>query len=208
MTLWAIVPVKPFGLAKSRLAPVLEPGQRVALSRAVLSQTLAILQQSPTVTRTLVVSRDPAVLSLARLYQANTVSESGQPELNAALRRAISVAQSFGASGVLVLPADLPQLTREDVTALIAPAGEDVAASIAPDRHHEGTNGVFVRPATLLDVSFGQGSFARHLAQLTARGIQPRIIERPGLQLDLDTPADWELFRAASPTALPALESS
>ena len=46
----------------------------------------------PAVTRTLVVSRDPAALSLARLYEATSVSESGQPELNAALRRAIEVA--------------------------------------------------------------------------------------------------------------------
>lgn len=208
MTLWAIVPVKPFGLAKSRLSPVLDPAQRVALSRAVLAQTLAILQQTPAVTRTLVVSRDPAVLSLARMYQANTVSESGQPELNAALRRAIQVARSFGASGVLVLPADLPQLTVEDVAALIPPASEDVAASIAPDRHRQGTNGVFVRPPQLLDVSFGVGSFERHLAQLRERGLSPRIIERPGLQLDLDTPDDWKLYRDAAPTVLPELGQS
>lgn len=202
MTLWAIVPVKPFGLAKSRLAPVLEPAQRVALSRAVLGQTLAILKQTPAVTRTLVVSRDPAVLALARLYQANTVSESGQPELNAALRRAIEVAQSLGASGILVLPADLPTLTVEDVAALIPPARDDVAASIAPDRHGQGTNGVFVRPPHLLSVSFGAGSFQRHLAQLRDRGVTPRVVERPGLQLDLDTPDDWHLYRAvASPVS-------
>lgn len=205
MTLWAIVPVKPFGLAKSRLAPVLEPTQRVALSRAVLAQTLAILQQTPAVTRTLVVSRDPAALSLARMYQANTVSESGQPELNAALRRAIQVARSFGASGVLVLPADLPTLTVDDVAAMIPPASEDEAASIAPDRHHQGTNGVFVRPPHLLDVSFGVGSFERHLAQLREHGLSPRIIERPGLQLDLDTPDDWDLYRSGAPTVLPEL---
>ncbi len=202
MTLWAIVPVKPFGLAKSRLAPVLEPPQRVALSRAVLAQTLGVLQNTPAVTRTLVVSRDPAVLSLARMYEANTVSESGQPELNAALRRAIEVARSFGASGVLVLPADLPLLSAEDVAALIAPANEDVAACLAPDRHHQGTNGVFVRPPQILEVSFGAGSFERHLKQLTWNGITPHIVERPGLQLDLDTPEDWELFRAGAPTVL------
>ncbi len=203
MTLWAIVPVKPFGLAKSRLAPVLEPAQRVALSRAVLGQTLAILKQTPSISRTLVVSRDPAVLSLARLYQANTVSESGQPELNAALRRAIEVAQSLGASGVLVLPADLPTLTVDDVAALIPPAREDVAASIAPDRHGQGTNGVFVRPPHLLNVSFGAGSFQRHLAQLRQKGVTPHIVERPGLQLDLDTPDDWAIYREAESSVLP-----
>ena len=63
----------------------------------------------------------PAVraLALARKAGARTVTEHGTPELNQALVRATMVAKEYGAVGVLVLPADLPLLSEEDIRNLI-----------------------------------------------------------------------------------------
>jgi 2-phospho-L-lactate guanylyltransferase len=63
----------------------------------------------------LVISRDQNVLALARSYGARTVKENGAPHLNVALARATAVAKNFSARGVLVVPADLPLLTSEDI---------------------------------------------------------------------------------------------
>ena len=40
MDLWTIIPVKPFGLGKSRLAPVLSAPERAALNRAMFEHVL------------------------------------------------------------------------------------------------------------------------------------------------------------------------
>ena len=66
MTLWAIVPVKPLAKGKTRLAGVLNPAERYALNRQMLEHLLSTLARVPEIERTLVVSRDSAVLALAR----------------------------------------------------------------------------------------------------------------------------------------------
>jgi len=94
MPLWAIVPVKPLRRGKSRLSPVLSEDERTALNQTLLTNTLKILSSVQQIDRIMVVSRDPAALTLARDFGARTVLENGNPELNTALRRASMVAKT------------------------------------------------------------------------------------------------------------------
>ena len=118
MTLWAIVPVKPLRYGKSRLAGTLTEDQRTELNRALLQHTLETLSELKEVDGVLVVSRDPHALTVARSHGARTVQENGQPQLNTALQRATVVAQVYATRGVLVLPADLPLIKKEDILEL------------------------------------------------------------------------------------------
>ena len=77
MTLWAIVPVKPFRRAKSRLASVLNEDEREALNRSLLQRTVETLMRVPEIAHVMVISRDPAALSLARVCGARTMLEDG-----------------------------------------------------------------------------------------------------------------------------------
>ena len=94
MTLWAIVPVKPLRRGKSRLSKVLSENERTILNQNMLVSTLKILSSVNRIDNILVVSRDPAALTLAREYGARTVLEDGSPELNTALSRARLVAKT------------------------------------------------------------------------------------------------------------------
>src|SRR5512134_1555831 len=163
MPIWAIVPVKPFREAKSRLATALSPDERAALSREFLAHTLQVLGQVRDIKGTLVVSRDSSALRLARRQGAYTVAESGTPELNLALARATDVSISFGADAVLILPSDLPLVMPEDVAALIGCCDGTGCVAIAPDRRREGTNALFIRPPRAIPYSFGPGSYERHV---------------------------------------------
>jgi 2-phospho-L-lactate guanylyltransferase len=196
MATWAIVPVKPFHTAKSRLAGVLSPMERAALSREFLAHALDVLGEVPEVTHRLVVSRDPAALALARPRGAHTITESGAPDLNQALQRATQAARASRAEAVLVLPTDLPWLAVSDVRAMLANDPDGPSAVIAPDRHESGTNALWMRPPGLLPFSFGPGSFRRHLALAASAGIRARICRLPGLSLDVDVPEDLALYRA------------
>ena len=49
MSVWAIIPVKPLGCAKSRLSPVLTPEQRFAFAEALLRNTLIKVLDVPEV---------------------------------------------------------------------------------------------------------------------------------------------------------------
>ncbi len=195
MTLWAIVPVKPLRRGKSRLAGTLNEDERTELNRALLQHTLETLSDLKEVDGVLVVSRDPNALTIARNHGARTVQEDGQPELNTALKRATIVAQVYATRGVLVLPADLPLITREDILTLIKRATEPPVVVIAPDRHGKGTNALLISPPGLIEYDFGGNSFQRHCELIKKAGARLEVVDLPSLGLDLDLPEDFELIK-------------
>jgi len=141
------------------------------------------------------VSRDPHALTIARNHGAKTVQEDGQPHLNTALARATVVAQVHAIRGVLILPADLPLLTPDDVLTLIDRAAKPPVVVIAPDRHGKGTNALLMVPAGQIEYDFGEGSFKRHCDRAIKSGARLEIVELPSLGLDLDLPEDLEMVR-------------
>jgi len=195
MTLWAIVPVKPLRRGKSRLAGTLNEDQRTALNRSLLQHTLETLSELKEVDGVLVVSRDPNALTIAREHGARTVQEDGQPELNTALKRATIVAQVYATRGILVLPADLPLITRDDILTLIKRAVEPPVVVIAPDRHGKGTNALLISPPGLIEYDFGENSFQRHCELIKKAGARLEVVDLPSLGLDLDVPEDFELIK-------------
>ena len=197
MSIWAIVPVKPLNLAKSRLEPVFSRAQREALATATLCHVLRVLTSSPALTGVLVVSRDSRALALARDCGANTVVESGAPELNAALARAMRATRALGATAALVLPADLPLLAAEDVDALVSlRCVDERRVVLSPDRHESGTNALLMCPPGVIAYAFGPGSFQAHQALAAEAGIAASVWRSPRLALDIDTPEDLACYRA------------
>jgi 2-phospho-L-lactate guanylyltransferase len=200
MTLWAIVPVKPLRRGKSRLAGTLNENERAELNQKLLIQTLTTLSSLKELDQVLVVSRDPHALTIARNHGAKTIQEDGQPQLNTALTRATVLAKVQAIQGVLILPADLPLLTKEDVLTLIDSAAKPPVVVIAPDRHKKGTNALLMVPPGLIDYEFGEDSFQKHCERVKKSGARLEIVELPSLGLDLDMPEDLELVRKMEST--------
>ena len=193
MALWAIVPVKPLRRGKSRLAGVLTPEERNDLNRRLLTHTLETLNAIPEIEQVLVISRDQAALSLAREHGARTVLENGAPELNVALARATIVVKNYATRGLLIVPADLPLISPEDVNAMLDIAVDPPVVVLAPDHRRQGTNALLVCPVGLIEYDFGPGSFQRHCERALQAGARLEILELPSLALDMDMPEDLEM---------------
>ncbi len=196
MALWAIVPVKPLQRGKSRLAGLFTTEERTDLNRQLLKNTLETLNNIPDIEQVLVISRDTQALSLARDLGARTVQESGDPDLNIALTRATIVAKNYSTRGVLIIPADLPLITPEDVAAMLARIGQPPVVVVAPDRRREGTNALLVCPAGLIEYEYGPNSFERHCDLARKMGARLEICELPSLALDLDIPDDLDVLES------------
>jgi 2-phospho-L-lactate guanylyltransferase len=194
MTIWAIVPVKPLRRGKSRLAGMLTEDQRTRLNRYLLEHTLTTLNNVAEIEHSLVVSRDPAALALTREMGGRTVLEDGAPQFNTAIQRATMVAKAHGAHAVLVLPADIPLLVPSEVQHLLTLGKRPPVVVIAPDRRQDGTNGLFVNPAGLIEYGYGPGSFQRHSERVHLAGARLEIVHSESIGLDLDLPEDLELL--------------
>ena len=193
MTFWAIVPVKPLRRGKSRLAGVLTEEERLGLNSQLLIHTVDTLSEIPEIEHILVVSRDQAALALARAHGARTVQENGAPELNVALTRATIVAKRYATRGVLIIPSDLPMISKEDVYAMLELVKDPPVVIVVPDRKKEGTNALLVSPVGLIEYDYGPNSFERHCQRARQAGARLEICELPSLALDMDVPEDLEL---------------
>lgn len=193
MTFWAIVPVKPLRRGKSRLAGILSEKERADLNKRLLGHTLDTVKCIPEIEEILVVSRDPAALTLARSHGARTLLENGMYNLNVALTRATLVVKKYATHGVLIMPADLPLITPEDIHLMLERVKEPPVVVVAPDRRNEGTNALLICPPGLIDYDFGAGSFDRHCERTINANARLEICELPSLALDVDLPEDLEL---------------
>lgn len=196
MTLWAIVPVKPLRNGKSRLSSVFSNQERKDLNEYLLRNTINTLLEIPDIEYVLVVSRDQKALSIARGLGARTVQENGRSRLNVALTRATYIAKTYTTRGVLVLPADLPLITPEDVRLMLEKAADPPVVVVAPDRHRSGTNALLICPAGLIEYQFGQNSFEKHCQLAQQAGARVEVCELPSLSLDIDVPEDLELLES------------
>ena len=195
----AVVPVKDLGNAKQRLAGVLDQPQRTALFRAMLEDVLEALAGAASVARIVLVTRDAQAMALARRYGAECLVEPENRGHTAAVELAARTLAARGAQALLQVPGDIPRVTSEEIEAVIAahvptPAP---AVTIAPSRDHRGSNAVLCSPPDVFPFRFGDDSFHPHLAAAHALGIEPTVVERPGIGLDIDTPGDLKAFLAS-----------
>ncbi|MGE5141510.1 MAG: 2-phospho-L-lactate guanylyltransferase [Rudaea sp.] len=195
-SLMAVVPVKPFAEAKRRLAEVLDEVARSELSHYLMERTLGVLSRVDGIDRVLVISRDPAALQAARRSGAWSIWESGSG-LNSALEQATRIALANGADSLLVVPADLPFLTEQDVVALMELGPEPPCLVIAPADRDQGTNALLSKPAGLFRYAFGESSYAEHCRRAERAGAQVQVCRSDGIAFDLDLPEDWERVRGS-----------
>ncbi len=210
MSLWTIVPVRGLAAGKTRLAEVLDPGQRYALNLMLLGRALdAVAEAQGGLSRCIIASAGEDALAVARRRGAVALAEPCNSGLNAALECARDHARAAGASAVMILAADLPAVSGASLSALIAAVSPGQAAVVA-DKHGRGTNGLLLPAGSQLRFAFGEDSLARHAAALRLGSAEPLIWEDGALSFDLDTPADHEEWQAGlrragagRPAALP-----
>ena len=193
----AVVPVKNLGDAKQRLAGVLSRPERTALYRAMLEDVLEALAGATSLSGIVLVTRDEEAIALAGRYGAECLIEPENRGHTEAVELAAGALAERGAGALLQVPGDIPRVTSREIEAVIAVHAPAPAVTIAPSRDHRGSNAVLCSPPDVFPFRFGEDSFHPHLAAARAIGIEPTVLERPGIGLDIDTPDDLEAFLAS-----------
>jgi 2-phospho-L-lactate guanylyltransferase len=194
------LPVKELDGAKARLAGLLTPEERPELVLAMLADVTAAALG--TGLRPQVLSPDAEVLRTAEELGAIGLREAaGADSLNTALSAAIASRAADCDSVLIVLP-DVPLVQARDFVAMLgagqAPAAPDRGVVLWPDRARRGTNALLIRPPGTLAPSFGEDSFARHLAAADAAGVAARVRRFSRIALDVDTEDDLRELLARS----------
>ncbi|MCB1368922.1 MAG: 2-phospho-L-lactate guanylyltransferase [Rhodobacteraceae bacterium] len=188
--LWAVVPVKSFGSAKSRLSALLTEKQREALSLAMLSDVLVALSGVSRLAGVMVVTNEPDAIDLARKFGASVMADENTSGPSAAIQAAISELRLKGCTGILALMGDLPLITGTDIDRLLNAHQGDCAVTLAPSGNRLGTNAAFCTPPGIIPLTFNGRGLADHLSAARQAGADTHVLDMPSVALDLDLPED------------------
>ena len=180
----ALIAIKQRVHCKTRLAQALAPRARLQLVRSMLAAVLSAAGGAQTVRHIIVLSpeRDSVPAEIPVL------ADSGE-SLNGALTQAHRVLREFGCREVVMLPADLPTITAAEIDALVR-AGRRGGFAIAPDAAGVGTNALCLVSAHPFRFRFGSDSQRLHLEEAERTGLSSQVVRLPGLEFDVDSPAD------------------
>ncbi len=192
--IWAVLPVKDFGRAKMRLADVLAPVERRALSQAMLGDVLAAISAVGRLAGTIVVTRDRDAMRMAAAVGARILEESRSQGPNVAVMAAARLLAAEGRGGMLSMVTDMPLATPSEIERILDAHGPAPAVTLVPSLEGSGTNAVVCSPADEFPPSYGGKSLAAHLISARERGIESGVVRLPGLALDIDWAEDLATF--------------
>jgi len=189
-----VIPLKPFALAKSRLAEALSPREREQLARALFLRSEQFFASAFAAMPRLVVT---AELEIAERCSPSTqILREAQPQgLNPAAERARNFAQIQGFSQMLIASADIALWRRSEVDALLQ-AGKTHDLAIAR-AHDGGSNALLLRlPASGFAFAYGTHSAKAHQQSAQQAELSCTVLDLPLLSRDLDLPSDLLLWQA------------
>jgi len=199
--LLAVVPAKRLAHAKSRLMPLLSSDERRMLAGAMLADVLSALTRARCLAGVIVVTSERKLVAIARSAGAIVVNDDDASTENAAVAVGAARVAGMGQGGMLVIPADVPLITVEDVEAIVGAHRAAPSLTLVPAIGDGGTNAFACSPPLAVACRFGEDSLRAHLDGARAAGIGAAVVRLPRVGLDLDRPDDLAAFLVrSSPT--------
>ena len=195
--MWAVVPVKLLAGAKRRLSPLLSGGERGALACAMLGDVLRALTQTTSLAGVVVISADRDAAAVARDAGALVMTDMDNAGMTAAVTAAARHLAAMGRKGMLVIPADVPLITSQDIEMIILTHRAVPSVTLVPATSDGGTNALACYPPQAIPVSFGKESFLRHQNAARELGIEPQVLRLERAARDIDRPEDLRAFMQA-----------
>lgn len=203
MKTFAIVPIKRFENAKTRLSSILDTDDRIRLSLLMLEDTLQILSAVHSLSQVITVSADKRVGEIAVKYGANFLLEEKERGVNSAVALADSYCMKKAADATMVIPHDLPLLDSTDISKACELAeNESRCIVICPSLRYDGTNMLLRKPPSIIATFYDADSYNMHVKAAIGLGIPVKRLLSKGLMHDIDTPEDaLEIMKEETVTA-------
>jgi 2-phospho-L-lactate guanylyltransferase len=185
-----LLPVKDLRNAKKRLIGVLTPEERFGLAAAMLADTFRTVRGVLSAEKIFVITNYQPALEAAEENGWEILREERQISESDSVDAASRICERRRVRALLRLPLDLPLVQSCDVDELLSIECQAPALVIVPSRDGTGTNATLRTPPTLFPSHFGNGSFAKHLAEAKLAGAQVFIRRNLRLEMDVDDESD------------------
>jgi 2-phospho-L-lactate guanylyltransferase len=193
-----LLPIKNPDNPKSRLSKLMSLDERQRLAWAMYADVARAIAASRAQVPVVVVTGFEAAKKQALSMGFEVLFEDEQVSESASVDRASRILAGRGFDAVLRLPGDIPLLQPDDVDALLAVDVPSPGALMAPSFEGTGTNALMRTPPDLFPSRFGPNSLALHKEEASRAGARCIIVDNPRIALDIDEPADLNMFLTMS----------
>jgi 2-phospho-L-lactate guanylyltransferase len=199
---WALLPVKSPGQAKTRLASLLQPQECASLSRAMLTDVLTALNESEHIDKIAVLTNDKDIMALANRLGYSVIEDPSDSALCDSLNSAAQHIAARGAKTLLIVPADMPTISAHDIDELLD--RHTSGLSVCPAIRDGGTNALVCSPPNAMRFQFGPDSARRHIDEAARCNVPHARLAMHAYFRDIDTPDDlaWLANQAGAPHTL------
>jgi 2-phospho-L-lactate/phosphoenolpyruvate guanylyltransferase len=184
-----LIPVKDQTNAKERLAKILVPAERRALAQAMLQDVLDAVMEAASPATISLVTHDAYAEELAEKFGLGVIDDGDAASETDAIEKATADCVRREAAWTLVIPADAPLVTPEEIVRIFKSAPEK-GSVLVTDHGRKGSNAVYRSPGNLFPLKFGDYSYAPHLRAAQQTGLPVQQLMLPGIALDVDRPDD------------------
>ena len=180
---YILVPFKNFKNAKSRLRKDLSNSETEKLAKLMLEDVLSEVSKSKLADRKFLLTNDSSAMSLGIKYGIEIIEEKIQVDESTSVDNACNYLKTIGASAVLRLPGDIPNIEAKDIDLLINEGKHDGVSIIVPSDSGTGTNAFYKCPPDVISSSFGENSFQKHIKSFITKDIKFKVMEIEKLSL-------------------------
>ncbi|MBA4718228.1 MAG: 2-phospho-L-lactate guanylyltransferase [Nitrosopumilus sp.] len=192
MKIAAIIPVKTFSKAKTRLD--LSPHQIEELCKVMLEEILHTISISPQIEKTIMVTKEEKAIEIGKKFNTTTIIDEKEESVNGAVALADKYLLENGFDASIVFPQDIPYIKTQDIDFMLNYKMPPNFAIVVPSRRFDGTNALVRMPVDLMETHYDEDSYKIHMntAKEHTRNVTMVFVKR--IMWDVDNNEDLKFL--------------
>ena len=192
MKIAAIIPVKTFSRAKTRLNLSLD--QKLKLCEIMLEEVVSTISNCKKIDKIVIVSKDESAIKLTKKFGAIDIFDNEESGVNHAVSLADEYLEQKDYDASVVFPQDIPFLQEVDIENLLSFKKSPKSVLIVPSRRFDGTNALFRTPVNLMETHYDEDSYKIHLEVGKSLTSNTSLLLLRRIMMDVDNHEDLEFL--------------
>ena len=192
MKIAAIIPVKSFSNAKTRLQL---PSEKIEdLCKIMLEEILQVLFISPQIEKIIMVTKEEKAIEIGKKFNTITIIDEKEDGVNQAVALADKYLLENNFNASIVFPQDIPYIKTQDIDFMLNYQMHPNFAIIVPSRKFDGTNALVRMPVDLMKTHYDDDSYRNHMNTAKEHTLNVAMVFVKRIMWDVDDHEDLKFL--------------
>ncbi|AFS80534.1 hypothetical protein NKOR_03200 [Candidatus Nitrosopumilus koreensis AR1] len=192
MKIAAIIPVKTFSNAKTRLD--LSPQKIESLCKIMLEEILQTVSISPQIDKVIMVTKEKKAIEIGERFNTHTIIDEKEESVNGAVSLADKYLLENNFDASIVFPQDIPYIKTQDIDFMLNYKAPPNFAIIVPSRRFDGTNALVRMPVDLMETHYDEDSYKIHMNTAKEHTLNVAMVFVKRIMWDVDNAEDLKFL--------------